>query len=301
MTKDSTKEKGLSLIELLIAISIISLFLVIQFPLYLRAKKNANSVINVNNQRQIIFAVLTFAVENDGYCPPSIATSGTVEKGWNWQEPTMLISAVKKAPELRRSVSGYLYSYINDAGIFFCPNAPKKYKYLRDGWEAGDQWDNPDTVETRDPLFGTYCFYWNYIGYLGEGKPPFCGRRKLATQKGQGGLLVSDYFGFGHWRNKNIYASHKAYGSCEPFISKFAVTPGTRVSSDFWSVWAGENDINPENLGLILHGGYVDGHVEKYSVSETIPMKVSLSPDGSIPYPEGFGPGIFFLPEKALY
>jgi hypothetical protein len=30
-------------------------------------------------------------------------------------------------------------------------------------------------------------------------------------------------------------------------------------------------------------------------------MKVSQTPDGSVPYPDDLGPGVFYLPENALH
>ena len=42
----------------------------------------------------------------------------------------------------------------------------KFYKHLQQSWDAGDDWDHPETSPRPDPVFGTYCFYWNYTGYL---------------------------------------------------------------------------------------------------------------------------------------
>jgi hypothetical protein len=49
-----------------------------------------------------------------------------------------------------------------------------------------------------------------------------------------------------------------------------------------------------------LHAGYTDGHVGSFKPSEVVPMRVSLTSDGSKPYPEGVGPGIFYLPTTGL-
>jgi prepilin-type processing-associated H-X9-DG protein len=48
-----------------------------------------------------------------------------------------------------------------------------------------------------------------------------------------------------------------------------------------------------------LNAAYTDGHVESYKASEAVPMKVSLTPEGAPPYPDGTG-GIFFLPRDAV-
>ncbi len=49
-----------------------------------------------------------------------------------------------------------------------------------------------------------------------------------------------------------------------------------------------------------LSAGYIDGHVENLLPSDTVPIKVSITTDGSAPYPDDIGPGIFFLPSNAV-
>jgi hypothetical protein len=254
----------------------------------------------MNNQRTIVIVVSSFASDNNGRYPESVATIGLLDKHWNWQEPTMLTACRPLSPELHRSMSAYLHHYLDDTKIMSCPSAPKKYKFLQQAWEAGDDWDNPDTPLLQDPVMGTYCFYWNYIGFLDGRTEPFKGPQSISSEPCRSKLLVSDYFGFGHWRNKLIYGNYKAYGSCERFKSA-SVTPGTPVSSAYWSYRADDANINLHSLDIELHAAYTDGHVECFSPSRTIIMKVSQTPDGSIPYPDELGPGDFYLPENALH
>ncbi len=246
----------------------------------------------MNNQRQIVSAINLFALDNDGGYPESVATI-TYGDNWHWQDPRMMTACKPRHGQIHRSISKYLHSYIEDAGIMFCPNAPREYEYLQQSWDAGDDWDNPDSSFPYDPVWGTYCFYWNYIGYLGAGKAPFRGPRSSAGGREQSKLLVSDYFGYDHHR------STKAYGSCEKF-KRATITMGTEVSSAYWSRKS-NGDIGPDALGIKLHAGYTDGHVESFTPSETIPMRVSITSDGSVPYPSGIGlgPGIFYLPTNA--
>jgi hypothetical protein len=166
-----------------------------------------------------------------------------------------------------------------------------KYKYFQQAWKAGDDWDNPETSFLADPVFGTYCFYWNYVGFLGEGKAPFRGPQDMLG--GQSELLVSDYFGYDHHRSPN------AYGSCERFGGS-TVTFGTVVSSAYWSLLNSGGNIALDTLNIKLHAGFTDGHVESFTSSEIVPMKVSIIPNGNVPYPSGVGPGIFYLPRNGL-
>jgi type II secretory pathway pseudopilin PulG len=281
------------LVELLVVISIMSMLTAILVPVLDKVRREARTLLGMINQREIVTAVNCYAVDNDGSYPESVATMGS-GNCWNWQEPTTLTGYRKRSPQLHRSMSAYLGSYIEDASKVFCINAPEKYQYLQQAWDSGDDWDNPDTVPAPDPVIGTYCFYWNYIGFM---KEPFCifrGPQSSSDGPEKSRLLVSDYFGYDHWRNPN------AYGSCEKFINS-TLTPGTYVSSAFRSYPADNGEADLAVLKIKLHAGCTDGHVERYYPTETVPMEVSITPDGSEPYPSGAGAGIFYLPENALH
>jgi type II secretory pathway pseudopilin PulG len=156
-----------TLLELLTVISIISLLLAILLPSLNQIRRQSRIMLGMNNQKQIVSAANLYAFDNDEHFPESVATVGDLDY-WNWQEPMMLTGYRARSPRLHRSMSGYLRNYINDADIMFCPNAPQKYKYLKESWEAADDWDNPETPSVKDPVSGTYCFYWNYTGFLEE-------------------------------------------------------------------------------------------------------------------------------------
>jgi len=284
--------KGFTLVELLVIISIISVLMGILLPVLVNARRQGRAVLGMSNQRQIAGVVNCFAFDNDDRYPESVATIG-FGNHWNWQEPMMMTACMGRSPQIHRSMSAYLRSYIADASIMFCPNAPRKYKYFQEAWNAGDDWDNPETAPMQDPVMGTYCFYWNYVGFLGGRRGVFKGPWNPSVGRGQSKLLISDYFGYGHWRSPN------AYGSCERFNGASVVSE-TWVSSAYWSRLAPDGDIRLDTLKIKLHAGYTDGHVESYSASEVVPMKVSIASDGSVPYPDGVGPGVIYLPINGL-
>ena len=286
-----SQSRGFTLVELLVVISIISLLMAMLMPVLGRVRRRARMLQGMVNQREIVNAVNYYTVDNDGSFPESVATIG-VGSHWNWQEPTMLTGYRRRSPQMYRSMSEYMGSYIKDAGKVFCTNAPEKYKHLQEAWDASDDWDNPDTPPVPDPVIGTYCFYWNYLGFLDQPRIIFKGPQSSSDGPQISKLLVSDYFGYGHWRSPN------AYGSCEEF-GQATVTPGTYVSSAYWSCLRSES-VNLNTIAVKLHAGYTDGHVESYNPLETVPMKVSITPDGSVPYPSGIGPGIFYLPGNGL-
>lgn len=280
---------GFTLVELLVVIAVVSVLVGILLPALSKVRQQARTLLGMTNQRQIVRGVSLYAADSDEQYPESVATIG--DEWWNWQEPMMLTGYRARSPRLHRSMSAYLRSYIEDAGTMYCPNAPRRYKYLQDAWNAGDQWDNPETEPVEDPVSGTYCFYWNYTGYLEDRDYLFKGPRNSAGGREQSKLLVSDYFGYDHHRSPN------SYGSCERFRGA-SITEGTLLSSAYWSDKGGAGSRAPD---IKLHAGYTDGHVENFSASDTLTMRVIWKPETGEPYPHGIGPGNFFLPRNALH
>ena len=283
------RKRGFTLVELLVVISIISLMMGITLPVFHRVRLQARTMLSMSNQRQIASTINLFASENNDRYPESVATIG-FGNTWNWSDSTRLTGNRQRSPQVHRAMSEYLRRYIPDASIMFCPNAPQKYEYLQQAWDAGDNWDNPRTAFPADPVGGSYCFYWNYRGFLGGRRVVFRGPQGPASSGRYSKLLVSDYFGYDHWRTPG------SFGSCEPFDGA-GIAPETYLLSSYWSRKSAYDD-SPD---IKLKAAYTDGHVETYSSSDVIPMKVSITADGTVPYPDGVGPGVFFLPRNALH
>jgi len=289
--RDSRKDcRGFTLIELLVVISIISLLMGILLPALVTVRHHAKTVLGMQNQRQVTDALSLFSADNEEKYPESVATIGR-GSNWHWQDPRMITGYLKRTPRTHRSISEYLGSYIKDAGTIVCPLSPSKHTLLKDAWKTGDDWDNPETIPNPDPFIGSYCFYWNYVGYRGAGKMPFIGpRTPSGASRSESKLLMSCYFGFSHWRSPAVF------GSCEKF-TKSAIIPETFIASSYWT----EDVAEQKNIPKVkLSAAYTDGHVETFLSTDTVPMKVSIVPDGSIPYPDDVGPGIFFLPANAV-
>lgn len=293
-----TKSDAFTLIELLVVLFILALLLSVLVPALQKAKRSARGVLSRFNQRQTVNGVSCYATDQDERFPESVATLGTGDR-WSWREPTVLTGFQKRSPALHRSVSQYLGDYIETASTLFCPAAPTAYAYAEAAWAAGDDWDNPDPgTGPEDPLFGNYCLYWNYIGYLEGGQRPFVGPASPAGGRFSSKLLISDYFGYGHWRNELTYGSRNAFGSCQRMAGA-DITIGTSVACDFWSLYDPVNPVPVESLDLTLSAGYVDGHVEPFTPRDVRVLKVAMSPDGLIPYPDDIGPaGTIFIPRE---
>jgi hypothetical protein len=165
---------------------------------------------------------------------------------------------------------------------------------LEDFWRAAEAWDNPNTDFTDDSVLGSYCFYWNYVGHLSEQERPFLGPQTDYGRRGCSRLLISDYFGFNHWRSPD------AVGSCER-LAHGEVTVETHGAPAYWFRNArGQPD--RANVHIKLQAGFVDGHVEAYRRGETAILEVAEALDGTTAAISGFGLGAgqFYIPEAAV-
>jgi hypothetical protein len=230
-----------------------------------------------------------FTQDHDDKYPPSLATIG--QNQWQWSDPRTLVSQSYSSFRTNRSIASYLKEYIDNVTILSCPCIPEKPQYLKDLWQAGDNWNNPDTPEKDDLCIGSYCFYWNYIGFI-ENREPFIGPQNQSDSQ-HSKLLISDYFGRDHWRYP------KSFASCQPFKS-FSSVQQSATSFSFWASQPDPNETNLQDLDLKLNATFTDGHTETYSPSQTAIMQVSIDQQGTTPYPDDIGPGQFYLPLNIL-
>jgi len=270
-------------------IAIIALLTSILVPAMGKVKRQVCAILGAANQKEVVGGTTLYSMDNDDDYPESIATVGMGD-AWNWTDPTKMTGNQRRTMSVHRAMSEYLGGYITDARVLFCPNAPRKYAYLQESWEAGDDWDNPATAFPSDPVTGTYCFYWNYTGYLVEKNRPFKGPSGSADGRGRSTLLVSDYFGYNHWRSPGCY------GSCDG-LKGASVVEETWLLSAYWSI---DGDRAIDEIEVKPRAGYTDGHVESYVPSQTVTMKVAITKDGTQPYPDGIGAGDYYLPANSL-
>ncbi len=271
-------------------ISIISVLMGILMPALNGVRRQATALTGMRNQREVATAVNLFAADNGDLYPPSVATLGTASD-WQWYDPTVLIGKEKRSPQMHRAMSAYLHAYIANARTIFCPAAPKQYTYLQESWDAGDAWDNPDNELPLDSVDGTYCFLWNYIGYLGGPRALLKGPRGPASGGPYSQLLVTDYFGYGHWRTPESFAS------CEKL-------PGGDILAEQWleaAWWKADGNPGAGMPQVKLRAAYTDGHVQTYYPNEVSAMRVSMTADGMSPTSDGGASrGIFYIPRNAV-
>jgi prepilin-type N-terminal cleavage/methylation domain-containing protein/prepilin-type processing-associated H-X9-DG protein len=292
------QRSGFTIIELLTTISIITLLTAISVPVFRAAHRQGRRLLNIRNQREVVRAITLFACEHDNIFPDSVGVAVTAS-GFRWQDPRK-VKTTKPLPRMAHSsVAGYLTGYVDKPGTLFCPSSPTKKEYWEDAWKMADQWNHPDTSYDEDALFGSYCLYWNYTGYLGPSSKPFEGPADLYGGARQSNLLISDYFGYNEWRNLD------RFGSCENIdADQLKVLKGGEMHSSYWSFQSRDEGQDRQALKGKLNAGYVDGHVEGYTPAQTVPMEASEVSDGTKPYAayplDLRNPGVFYLPTKAL-
>lgn len=284
----------MTLIELLVVISVVTLLVGVLLPALGQARRAARTLAGGCRQRQIVLAVGLYASDHESRYPESVATAAMLGRTWRWEEPRMLKACQPRAAGYRCSLAGYLGDYLAKAETLSCPSNPRPYPYLQEAWRAREQWDNPDTDFTDDSLAGNFCFFWNYVGHLTEQKRPFRGPETDYGRPACSRLLVSDYFGFNHWRSPD------AFGSCEP-LPRAEITADTDEAPPYWfSMPQGVPD--PTSVHVKLQAGFTDGHVEAFRPSETAVLEVAEALDGTTPALSGFGLGAgqFFIPRQAV-
>jgi len=284
----------MTLIELLVAVSVVTLLVGVLLPALGQARRAARSLVGGSRQRQIVLAVSLYATDHEGRYPESVATAAMLGRTWRWQEPRMLKACQPRAGGYRCSLAGYLRAYLPQAEILSCPSSPQPYLYLKEAWQAGEQWDNPSTSFTDDSVLGSYCLYWNYVGHLSAWNRPFRGPQTDDRRPGYSCLLISDYFGFNHWR------SPAAFGSCER-LAGAEVTTETHEAAAFW-FRPSQGAPDRAHLQVKLQAGFVDGHVEAYRPRETAILEVADALDGTTAALSGFGLGAgqFYIPQGAV-
>jgi len=281
---------GFTLVELLVVVGVLALLLGILVPALNQARRAARCLVGASRQRQVVLAVNLYASDHENWYPESVATAAMLGRTWRWQEPRMMKACQARADNYRCSMATYLRPYLPKATLLSCPSNPEKYFYLEDFWRAGEQWDNLDTSYTDDSVLGSFCFYWNYIGHLTEQERPFRGPQTDDGRNGGSRMLISDYFGFNHWR------SPEAFGSCER-MPRAEVVAATSSAPPFWCQTS-QGQTDRANVQIKLRAGFVDGHTKTYRPCDTTILELADDIAGTTPAFSGLGLGAgeFYIP-----
>src|SRR5439155_3101953 len=94
---------GFTLIELLVVIAIIAILAAILFPVFAQARASARKTACLSNMKQLGLALAQYAVDYEGFMPPSQLPSSGANVSW----PTMV------------------YPYVKNEGVFVCPDVER--------------------------------------------------------------------------------------------------------------------------------------------------------------------------------
>ena len=153
------KRRGFTLIELMVVISIITILLGILLPVMNRVRQSGTQTVCLGNMRQITFACISYARENEDQLPfcnwgdPN--NTGVYGHGWmfsssqfrtgypatsdlngSWGSPHMPLDGV---------TTGVLWPYIHNLTVYHCPEAQQEFfsgtewmsSYLCNGAQCG--------------------------------------------------------------------------------------------------------------------------------------------------------------------
>ncbi len=141
------RSKGFTLIELLVVIAIIAILAAILFPVFARARIQAQKSVCLSNIKQLGLAALMYCQDYDETFPAASPWPGVPPKrpiwGQNWVK-------WPNAPCFRDTVE----SYVNNNNVWKCP--------LHYG-AARDEWEGTPTIEA---LRNSYWFVGGHPSYV---------------------------------------------------------------------------------------------------------------------------------------
>jgi len=273
--------RGFTLIELLVVIALIALLMGILMPALRKAREVARMIACGGNQKQVILALATYAQDNDSKLPPSSADNGG---GWHrpndlnwaqqyWSARRPLTDAEMESVKNRYHYVGrYMGDILKDGKVFNCPLS---------GIKDDDRWPpHGDAAGTYGEFYRsgryaflpcTYALLWNFEGY----NPPANGGPKPfdapSTMADKNTLVIQDTLMYLESNPEvswypNPADAYYSYYSCHPFTGALRAGPYYGLKTTFSTTL-------PANMtNLKLNAGYLDGHVEKFSATDSIYM-----------------------------
>lgn len=246
------RKNAFTLIELLVVISIIALLLAILMPALGKVKEAAKLTICSTNQHQLLLGVNTYAASNDDTYPTKVGNS--------W--PNYLNYHSGTSTRSNNAMHIFLGDYLPEVNVFSCTLGPGQSDNMQQQYV-----DYRNATLIPEGTLVSYNMFWG--GYT-FGPTPGSMSEKIFTGPKKGSdkaakLLVSDVMS---WHLDGRWAlSHKSK-SDGGYVLEF-----DSFGNDWSNFWSLESVTNtetgrqefPKSYKAKLNGGYVDGHVERYS------------------------------------
>ena len=275
--KTGQKQQAFTLIELLVVISVIAVLMGILMPALKKARETARMASCASNQRQLVMGLLTYAQGNDNKLPPSPGQDGA---GWHrpsdlnfsislWSQGLITDAQVASVKDRYHYAGRYLGTILKNSEVFNCPVSK-----IRDT-AAWPPYGEP--VGTYGEFYRTgryaslpctYSLLYSFDGYKSLGAKPFDGPNRTLDKNT---LVVQDTLIYLSGNPDLSFSPDPAKSSHSYHSSHFY--PKAMHNKPYFSLKQPNADFSvlPKEMnGLKLNAGYLDGHVEKFSATETV-------------------------------